>query len=78
MKPLPEQLEYAFLEEESKLPVIIASDLTVEEKTKLLGVLKKHKRVIAWKISYIKGTNPSFCTDKILMEDNHKPTKIPQ
>ena len=78
LKPLPEHLEYAFLEKGSKLPVIIASDLTAEQKERLLSVLGKHKRAIAWKISDIKGINPSFCTHKILMEDNHRPKAIPQ
>nr|GFC58514.1 hypothetical protein [Tanacetum cinerariifolium] len=33
LKKLPPYLEYAFLEGEDKLPVIIAKDLSVEEKT---------------------------------------------
>ncbi|GJW52732.1 reverse transcriptase domain-containing protein [Tanacetum coccineum] len=45
LKDLPSHLEYAFLEENDKLPVIIA-----------------------------KGIDPSFCTHKILMEDDYKPT----
>nr|GFC69923.1 reverse transcriptase domain-containing protein [Tanacetum cinerariifolium] len=40
-------LEYAFLEGDDKLPVIIAKDLSVEEKTALITVLKSHKRAIA-------------------------------
>ncbi|GJZ06467.1 reverse transcriptase domain-containing protein [Tanacetum coccineum] len=32
------------------------------------------RRAIAWKISDIKGIDPKFCTHKILMEDNVKPT----
>ncbi|GJR53315.1 reverse transcriptase domain-containing protein [Tanacetum coccineum] len=39
----------------------------------LVCVLKSHKRAIAWKISDIKGIDPSFCTHKILMEDDFKP-----
>ncbi|GJV75546.1 hypothetical protein Tco_1507130 [Tanacetum coccineum] len=39
----------------------------------LLKVLKSHKWAIAWKISDIKGINPSFCTHKILMGDDFKP-----
>ena len=66
-------MEYAFLAEDSKLSVIIANDLSGIEKEKLLGVLKEHKKAIAWKISYIKGINPSYCTHKILMEKDYKP-----
>nr|GEV76425.1 reverse transcriptase domain-containing protein [Tanacetum cinerariifolium] len=54
LKALPPYLEYAFLEGDEKLPVIIVKDLSVEEKTALITVLKSHKRAIAWKISDIK------------------------
>nr|GFA42338.1 reverse transcriptase domain-containing protein [Tanacetum cinerariifolium] len=73
LKDLPPHLEYAFLESDDKLPVIIAKDLSVEEKAALIKVLKSHKQAIAWKLSDIKGINPEFCTHKILMEDDFKP-----
>nr|GFA76638.1 reverse transcriptase domain-containing protein [Tanacetum cinerariifolium] len=71
LKELPPHLEYAFLEETDKLPVIIAKDLKDDEKA-LLKILKSHKRVIAWKITDIKGIDPRFCTHKILMEEDYK------
>ncbi|GJW10270.1 hypothetical protein Tco_1576097 [Tanacetum coccineum] len=74
LKDLPPHLEYAFLEGTDKLPVIIAKDLKDEDKTALLKVLRSHKHAIAWKMSDIKGIDPKFCTHKILMEDNVKPT----
>ncbi|GJR14797.1 reverse transcriptase domain-containing protein, partial [Tanacetum coccineum] len=49
LKPLPDNLEYVFLEEPSFLPVIISSQLTKEKKNKLISVLKKHKQAFAWK-----------------------------
>ncbi|GKA02816.1 hypothetical protein Tco_0675597 [Tanacetum coccineum] len=73
LKDLPPHLEYAFLEGDDKFPVIIAKDLSVEEKVALIKVLKSHKRAIAWKLSDIKGINPEFCTHKILMEEDYKP-----
>nr|GEX74590.1 reverse transcriptase domain-containing protein [Tanacetum cinerariifolium] len=75
LKDLPPHLEYAFLEGDDKLPVIIAKDLSVEEKTALITVLKSHKRAIAWKLSDIKGIDPEFCTHKILMEDDFEPNQ---
>ncbi|GKD96681.1 DNA-directed DNA polymerase, partial [Tanacetum coccineum] len=39
LKELPPHLEYAFLEENNKLPVIISKDLSQEEKTSLINVL---------------------------------------
>ncbi|GKB05661.1 reverse transcriptase domain-containing protein, partial [Tanacetum coccineum] len=73
LKDLPPHLEYAFLEGDNKFPVIIAKDLSVEEKVALIKVLNSHKRAIAWKLSDIKGINPEFCTHKILMEEDYKP-----
>ncbi|GKC98783.1 reverse transcriptase domain-containing protein [Tanacetum coccineum] len=73
LKDLPPHLEYTFLEGDDKLPVIIAKDLSVEEKATLIMVLKSHKQAIAWKLSDIKGINPEFCTHKILMEEDYKP-----
>nr|GEZ11991.1 reverse transcriptase domain-containing protein [Tanacetum cinerariifolium] len=70
LKDLPPHLEYPFLEGDDKLPVIIAKDLSVEEKAALIKVLKSHKQAIAWKLSDIKGIDPEFCTHKILMEDD--------
>nr|GEW06700.1 reverse transcriptase domain-containing protein [Tanacetum cinerariifolium] len=73
LKDLPPHLEYAFLEGDDKLPVIIAKELSVEEKTALITVLKSHKRAIAWKFSDIKGIDPEFCTHKIFMEEDFEP-----
>ncbi|GJR77446.1 reverse transcriptase domain-containing protein [Tanacetum coccineum] len=73
LKDLPPHLEYAFLEDNNKLPVIIAKDLSVDEKTALIKVLKSQKRAIAWKLSDIKGINPEFCSHKILMEEDYEP-----
>ncbi|GJT11668.1 reverse transcriptase domain-containing protein [Tanacetum coccineum] len=74
LKDLPPHLEYAFLEGNDMLPVIIAKDLKNEEKAALIEVLKSHKRGIAWKLSDIKGIDPQFCTHKILMEEDYEPT----
>nr|GEY78149.1 reverse transcriptase domain-containing protein [Tanacetum cinerariifolium] len=73
LKALPPHLEYAFLEGNDKLPVIIVKDLSVEEKAALTTVLNSHKRAIAWKLSDIKGINPEFYTHKILMEKDFTP-----
>nr|GEZ02766.1 retrovirus-related Pol polyprotein from transposon 17.6 [Tanacetum cinerariifolium] len=73
LKYLPPHLEYVFLEGDDKLPVIIAKDLSMDEKTALITVLKSHKRAIAWKLSNIKGINPEFCTHKIIMEEDFEP-----
>nr|GEU82685.1 reverse transcriptase domain-containing protein [Tanacetum cinerariifolium] len=55
LKDLPSHLEYAFMEGDDKLPIIIAKDLKDEEKTVLKKVLKSHKQALAWQLSDIKG-----------------------
>nr|GEU43799.1 reverse transcriptase domain-containing protein [Tanacetum cinerariifolium] len=60
LKDLPPHLEYAFLEGDNKLLVIIAKALRYEEKSAPIKVLKSHKRAIAWKLSDIQG-NEYYC-----------------
>nr|GFA31157.1 reverse transcriptase domain-containing protein [Tanacetum cinerariifolium] len=55
LKDLPPHIEYAFLEGNNKLPVIIVKELGNDEKSALIKVLKSYKRVIAWKLSDIQG-----------------------
>ncbi|GJT12550.1 hypothetical protein Tco_0859592 [Tanacetum coccineum] len=74
LKELPPHLEYAFLEENNKLPVIISKDLSQEEKTSLINVLKNRKQAISWKLSDIQGIDPEFCSHKILLEDDTQPS----
>nr|GEV41999.1 reverse transcriptase domain-containing protein [Tanacetum cinerariifolium] len=73
LKDLPPHLEYAFLEGDDKLPVIITKDMSVEEKAALVTVLKSHKQAIAWKLSDIKGIDPGYCTHKTLIEEDFEP-----
>ena len=78
LKGLPEHLEYVFLAENFKLPIIIASNLIDERKGKLVTMLKKHKEAITWKTVDINGVSPSFYTHKILIKDNFKSVVQPQ
>ncbi|GJU25212.1 hypothetical protein Tco_1163833 [Tanacetum coccineum] len=74
LKELPPHLEYAFLEKNNKFPVIISKDLSQDEKTSLINVLKNQKQAIAWKLSDIRGINLEFCSHKILLEDDYQPS----
>ncbi|GJR69296.1 hypothetical protein Tco_0015361 [Tanacetum coccineum] len=47
LKDLPPHLEYAFLEGDDKLHIIIAKDLSMDKKATLIKVLKSRKRAIA-------------------------------
>nr|GEZ69675.1 DNA-directed DNA polymerase [Tanacetum cinerariifolium] len=73
LKELPPHLEYAFLGDNEKWPVIIAKDLNVNGKTALINVLKSRKKVIAWKLIDIKGIDLEFCSHKILLEEDFSP-----
>nr|GFB58443.1 reverse transcriptase domain-containing protein [Tanacetum cinerariifolium] len=64
LKDLPPHLEYPFLEGDDKLPIIIAKDLSVEEKITRITVLKSHKRAIAWKLSDIRLLTQNFVLTK--------------
>ncbi|GKA07239.1 reverse transcriptase domain-containing protein [Tanacetum coccineum] len=44
MKPLPKHLEYAFLEKDSLLPVVISALLKDYKKKRLVSILKKHMK----------------------------------
>nr|GEV35171.1 reverse transcriptase domain-containing protein [Tanacetum cinerariifolium] len=71
LKELPPHLEYAFVGENEKWPVIISKDLSVNKKSALINVLKSRKKAIAWKLTDIKGIDPEFCSHKILLEDDY-------
>ncbi|GJR01404.1 hypothetical protein Tco_0524388 [Tanacetum coccineum] len=73
LKPLPDNFEYVFLEEPSFLPVILSSQLSEENKNKLVSVLKRHKQAFAWKTIDIPGICPSFCKYKIQLPEDKKP-----
>nr|GFA89752.1 reverse transcriptase domain-containing protein [Tanacetum cinerariifolium] len=73
LKELTPHLEYAFLGDNGKWPVIIVKDLSSNEKTTLINVLKTRKKEIAWKLTNIKGIDPEFCSHKILLEEDYSP-----
>nr|GFD13715.1 reverse transcriptase domain-containing protein [Tanacetum cinerariifolium] len=73
LKELPPHLEYAFLGDNEKWPVIISKDLSVNEKAALINVLKSRKKAIAWKLTDIRGIDPEFCSHKILLKKDFSP-----
>nr|GEV60832.1 DNA-directed DNA polymerase [Tanacetum cinerariifolium] len=73
LKELPPYLKYAFLGENEKWPVIISKDLSVNKKSTLIKILKSRKKAIAWKLTDIRGIDPEFCLQKILLEEDFSP-----
>ncbi|GJX54145.1 DNA-directed DNA polymerase [Tanacetum coccineum] len=78
LKDLPHHLEYAYIHGDKSFPIMISSELSKKEKSSLLQVLEKQNGAISWKMSDIKGISPSYCTHKILMEDDFKHVIQPQ
>jgi len=77
LKPIPENLKYAFLLLLDNLPVVISNALTGEKEEKLLRVLREHKEAFGWTIHDIKGISPSICTHIIHRKEEHKPKVQP-
>nr|GEV79237.1 reverse transcriptase domain-containing protein [Tanacetum cinerariifolium] len=73
LKELPPHLEYGFLGKNNKWPVIISKDLSINQKSALIEVLKSRKKAIAWKLTDIRGIDPEFCSHKVLLEDDYSP-----
>ena len=63
-------MKYAFLQPKKAKPNIISAGLTELEEQKLLEILIKYKKAIAWSIDDLKGISPSICMRKILLEEN--------
>ena len=78
LKPLPVELKYAFLEENEQCPVVISSLLTTSQEHDLLRLLKRNKQALGWKISDLKGINPTICTHHIYLEEESKAIRQPQ
>ncbi|KAA3458760.1 Integrase, catalytic core [Gossypium australe] len=71
LKSLPFHLKYAYLGNNNTLPVVISAELTPDQETKLLDVMRRSKKALGWTIAGIKGINPATCMYKILLEDFH-------
>ena len=78
LAPLPAHLKYLFLDKEETLPIIAWSDLAKLEEQKIIKLLWKYPKVLARSLGVIRGINPAFCTHKILIELDNKPTMQPQ
>ncbi|KAK1633031.1 hypothetical protein QYE76_007346 [Lolium multiflorum] len=73
LKPLPDNLKYAHIDDKKIYPVIISSKLSGIEEERLLEILKKHRGAIGYTLDDLKGISPSICQHAINMEDDAKP-----
>ena len=61
LKPLPDTLKYAYLDEKKIYPVIISANLSEHEEERLLKTLKKHRAAIGYTLDDLKGISPTLC-----------------
>ncbi|KAK1680636.1 hypothetical protein QYE76_041484 [Lolium multiflorum] len=73
LKPLPDNLKYAHIDDKKIYHVIISSKLSEIEEERLLEILKKHRGAIGYTLDDLKGISPSICQHAINMEDDAKP-----
>ncbi|GJR90259.1 DNA-directed DNA polymerase [Tanacetum coccineum] len=76
LKELPKHLEYAFLQENNQLPVVISSALSTVEKTRLLEVLRNHKGAIA--LRTLKESNHPFVLTKYSWKTSSNQVSYPK
>ena len=78
LKPLPDNLKYAYLDEKKIYPVIISANLSEQEEGRLLKTLKKNRAAIGYTLDDVKGISPTLCQHKIKVEKDTKPVRDPQ
>ena len=74
LKPLPDNLKYAYLDENKIYP--ISANLSEHEEERLLKTLKKHHAAIGYTLDDLKGISPTLCQHKINMDPGAKPLLI--
>jgi Aspartyl protease len=77
LKSLPPNLRYEFLDLNKAYPVIVGAHLDATQTVKLLHELRLHKKAIRYSIEDLKRLNPSLCMHRILLEEDHKPSREP-
>ena len=78
LKPLPDTLKYAYLDEKKIYHVIISANLSEREEERLLKTLKKHCASIGYTLDGLKGIRPTLCQHKISVKKDAKPVRDPQ
>ena len=78
LKPLPDNLKYAYLDENKIYPVIISANLSEQEEKRSLKTLKKHRATIGYTLDDLKGISPTLCQHTIIVDKDAKPVRDPQ
>jgi len=78
LKPLPENLKYAYLGDNETLPIKTSNALTSEQEDRLIRVLRGYGKALVWTLADLKGLSPTLCSHKIILELDAKPKRDPQ
>jgi hypothetical protein len=60
LKPLPDDLKYAYIDDKKIYPVIISSKFSGKEEERLLEILRKHRGAMGYTLDDLKGICPHF------------------
>jgi hypothetical protein len=73
LKPLPDDLKYAYIDDKKTYLVIISAKLLGKEEERLLEILRKHRGAIGYTFDDLTGISPTICQHAINMETDAKP-----
>src|SRR3954471_16762711 len=73
LKPLPDTLKYAYLDEKKVYHVIINSNLLGYEEERLLETLRRHRGAIGYTLDDLEGISSSICQHTINLDPDAKP-----
>jgi hypothetical protein len=73
LKPLPDDLKYAYIDDKKIYHVIISSKLLAKEEERLLEIFRKHRGAMGYTLDDLKGISPTICQHAINMEPDAKP-----
>jgi hypothetical protein len=72
LKPLPDDLKYAYIDDKNIYPIIISAKLSGKEEERLLEILRKHRGAMGYTLNDLKGISPTICQHAINMEPDAK------
>ena len=73
LKPPPNDLKYAYIDDKKIYPVIISTKLSGKEEERLLEILKKHRGAMGYTLNDLKGISHTICQHAINIEPDAKP-----
>ena len=65
LKPLPDTLKCAYLDEKKIYPIIISANLSEQEEERLLKTLKKHSAAIGYTLDDLRALFPRYANTKL-------------